>query len=94
MPYVFSEHGALMAATVLNSPRAVEISLYIVRAFIKLREMIASHKDLERKLGELEKKYDVQFKIVFDAIRELMAPPSPNTKRVGFVRERQANYTV
>jgi hypothetical protein len=71
LPYGFTEHGALMAASVLNTPRAVEVSIYVVRTFVKLREMIASHKDLARKLNELEKKYDGQFQIVFEAIRQL-----------------------
>ena len=75
LPYAFTEHGAIMLATVLNSPVAVQASIQVVRAFVKLREMLASHKDLARKLKEMEKKYDAQFKIVFDAIRQLMSPP-------------------
>jgi hypothetical protein len=84
-PYVFTEHGAIMAASVLNSPRAIEVSVHVVRAFVKLREVLATHKDLAHKLEELEKKYDAQFRVVFDAIRKLMAPP-PETKkrRIGF----------
>ena len=93
LPYAFTEHGALMAASVLNTLHAVEISLYVVRAFVRLREMIASHKDLAKKLEELEKKYDAQFRVVFDAIRELMISPSPAEKKIGFVRERQERYT-
>jgi len=93
LPYAFTEHGALMAASVLDTPRAVEVSLYVVRAFVKLREMIASHKDLARKLDELEKKYDSQFKMVFDAIRGLVAEPEPKEKKIGFlVKERWALY--
>lgn len=77
-----------MAASVLNTPLAVEMSVQVVRAFVKLREMIASHKDLAKKLGDLEQKYDSQFKMVFDAIRQLMTPPEPKKKRaIGFVRE-------
>ena len=84
-PYVFTEHGAIMAANVLNSPRAIEMSVYVVRAFVRLREVLATHKDLARKLEELEKKYDAQFKIVFDAIRELMTPPpGAPKKQIGF----------
>ena len=75
LPFVFTEHGAIMAASVLNSPRAVEVSVQVVRAFVRLREMITSNAELSRKLGEMEKKYDQQFKVVFDAIRQLMAPP-------------------
>ena len=69
-----------MAANVLNSPRAIEMSVYVVRAFVRLREVLATHKDLARKLEELEKKYDAQFRVVFDAIRQLMAPP-PETRK-------------
>jgi hypothetical protein len=86
LPYAFTEHGAIMAANVLNSPRAVEMSVHVVRAFVLLREMIASHKELAKRLDELEAKYDRQFKVVFDAIRELMKPPAPKPKRkIGFV---------
>jgi hypothetical protein len=86
LPYAFTEHGAIMAANVLNSPRAVEMSVLVVRAFVRLREMIASHKDLVKRLDELEERYDEQFKVVFDAIRQLMAPPPAKPKRkIGFV---------
>lgn len=84
-PYVFTEHGALMAATVLNSQVAVRVSLQIVRTFVRLRQLLATHAQLARKLAELEQKYDAQFKVVFDAIRELMTPPEPEPKRrIGF----------
>lgn len=84
-PLVFTEHGAIMAASVLNSPRAVEMSVFVVRAFVRLRQMLASNAGLARKLAALEKKYDAQFKVVFDAIRELMTPPEPKKKRpIGF----------
>lgn len=83
-PYAFTEHGALMLASVLRSRIAVEASIQIVRAFVHLREMLATHKELARKLDMLERKYDAQFKVVFDAIRQLMAPPVPKTKRIGF----------
>jgi hypothetical protein len=84
-PYVFTEHGALMAATVLNSQVAVRVSLQIVRAFVRLRQLLATHAQLARKLAELEQKYDAQFKVVFDAILELMTPPEPKPKRpIGF----------
>jgi hypothetical protein len=86
LPYAFTEHGAIMAANVLNSPRAVEMSVHVVRAFVRLRELIASHKDLVKRLDEIETRYDGQFKAVFDAIRQLMAPPESRTKRkIGFV---------
>jgi hypothetical protein len=86
LPFAFTEHGAIMAANVLNSERAVATSVHVVRAFVRLREMVASHKDLVNRLDELEARYDEQFKAVFDAIRELMAPPEPKPKRkIGFV---------
>ena len=89
----FTEHGVAMLSSVLNSPRAVQVNIQIMRTFVKLREMIASHKDLAKRLDELEKKYDVQFKVVFDAIRELMVPPEPKKKKIGFIaRERRAVY--
>ena len=81
---MFTEHGAIMAANVLNSKRAVQASIQVVRAFVRLRQMVASNAELARKLHELEKKYDAQFKIVFDAIRELMTPPEPKRKQIGF----------
>jgi len=88
MPYAFTEHGALMAASVLNTPRAVQVSLYVVRAFVGLRDALAAHKDLERRLNQLESKYDRQFKAVFDAIRELVRPPQPEKRRrIGFVQD-------
>ncbi len=87
LPHVFTEHGAIMAANALNSPRAVEVSVYVVRAFVRLREMIASNAELSRKLVSLEKKYDAQFKVVFDAIRSLMATPEPKKRKIGFKGE-------
>ena len=85
----FTEHGVAMLSSVLNSPRAVQVNIQIMRTFAKLREIISLNKDLARRLDELEKKYDVQFKIVFDAIRQLMAPPKPEPmkKRIGFLLE-------
>ena len=87
LPYAFTEHGAIMLASVLNSPIAVQTSVLVVRAFVKLREMLATHKDLAKKLDEMEKKYDMQFKVVFDAIRELMRPPEPKRSKIGLRRE-------
>src|SRR5437660_74277 len=82
LPYAFTEHGAIMAANVLNTQRAIEASVYVVRAFVRLRALIASNKDLAKRLDELEKKYDAQFKVVFDAIRELMTPPETKRRRI------------
>jgi hypothetical protein len=84
LPYAFTEHGAVMLASVLNSPGAVQASIQVVRAFIRLREILATSRELARKLAELQQKYDKQFKAVFDAIRELMAPPKKERKQIGF----------
>ncbi|MEK7850310.1 MAG: ORF6N domain-containing protein [Deltaproteobacteria bacterium] len=83
-PYAFTEQGVTMLSSILKSKKAIEVNILIMRAFVKLREMIASNKDLAIKLEELEKKYDAQFKIVFDAIRQLMTPPEPKKKKIGF----------
>lgn len=86
-PYAFTEQGVAMLSSVLNSPRAIAVNIEIMRTFIRLRRMLASHADLARKLEALEKKYDAQFKVVFDAIRQLMAPPEPKRRRIGFHRD-------
>ena len=87
-PYAFTEHGAIMAANVLNSERAVKVGVYVVRAFVKLRQMLTAHKELARKLEELERKvegHDHEIMALVEAIRELMAPPpAPGRKRIGF----------
>jgi hypothetical protein len=91
----FTEHGVAMLSSVLNSPRAVQVNIQIMRTFAKLRDIMSQHKDLARRLDELERKYDAQFKIVFDAIRQLMAPqePEPPKKRIGFlVEEPHVSY--
>ncbi len=88
LPYVFTEQGVAMLSSVLNSERAVQVNIAIMRTFVKIREMLSTHKDLARKLANMEKKYDSQFKMVFDAIRELMRPPVESKKRkIGFRRE-------
>jgi phage regulator Rha-like protein len=84
LPYAFTEHGALMLANVLNSERAAQTSVQVVRAFVKLRQMLASNAELARKLAAMEKKYDAQFKVVFDAIRQLMSPPEKPKREIGF----------
>ena len=86
-PYAFNEHGILMLSSVLNSERAVQVNIEIMRAFVRLRRMLASHADLARKLDALEKKYNAQFKIVFDAISQLMASPEPKKRQIGFLVE-------
>ena len=100
MPYAFTEHGAIMAATILNSPRATEVSVYVVRAFVRLREVLASNTELAKRLDDLEQSTEAlamqhdtfarntraQLKQVFDAIRELMTPPESQKKRpIGFI---------
>lgn len=103
-PYAFTEHGAIMAATILKSPRAVEMSVYVVRAFVRLREVLASNAELAKRLDDLEQKTEAlamrhdalarstraQLKQVFDAIRELMTPPEPHKKRpIGFITSEE-----
>ncbi len=84
-PYAFTEQGVAMLASVLRSDRAVEGNIRIVRTFVRLREILGTHKDLARKLTTMEKKYDSQFKVVFDAIRRLMEPPPDKPRRkIGF----------
>lgn len=99
MPFAFTEHGAIMAAMVLNSPRAVDVSVYVVRAFVRLRELVANHHDLAKRLDDLEEKTEalafqhdtfaqntrIQLKQVFEAIRQLMAPPESPKRPIGFI---------
>jgi hypothetical protein len=91
LPYAFTEHGAIMAATVLNSEQAVKVGVYVVRAFVQLRELLGTHQQLSRKLDELERKFqkhDVQILTLIDAIRQLMTPPKPKRKAsIGFLSE-------
>ncbi len=83
--WAFTEQGIAMLSGLLNSPRAIAVNIEIMRAFVRLRQMIAGHADLARKLKAMEKKYDAQFKVVFDAIRELMTPPTADEVReMGF----------
>ena len=88
VPYAFTGHGAIMAANVLASPRAIEMSVHVVRAFARLREMIGTNKELARKLDELERKlatHDQAIAGLIDAIRELMSPPAPKRRPIGFI---------
>jgi len=89
-PYAFTEQGVAMLSSVLRCPRAVQVNIAIMRAFVKLREMLASHRDLARRLDDMEQKYDAQFKVVFDAIRELMKPPPRPLRKIGFRTARES----
>jgi len=86
-PYAFTEQGVAMLSSVLRSKRAVQVNVEIMRTFVRLRRILAENAGLARRLDELEKKYDVQFKFVFDAIRGLMQPPAPKKKRIGFITD-------
>jgi len=93
-PYAFTEHGAIMAATILNSPRAVEMSVYVVRAFVQLREMLASNRELARRFAQLETRLDKKLTIhdeaiaaILAAIRQLMHPPVPKRRPIGFTAD-------
>jgi phage regulator Rha-like protein len=93
LPYAFTEQGVAMLSSVLRSARAVQVNVEIMRTFVRLRQILASNAQLARKLDTLEKKYDAQFKVVFDAIRELMTPSEPKKRKIGFlVKERAARY--
>ena len=83
-PYAFTEQGVAMLSSVLNSDRAIQVNIQIMRTFTKLREMLMAHKDLKRKIEDMEKKYDYQFKIVFDAIKQLLEPPTEPKGKMGF----------
>ena len=94
LPYAFTEHGTIMAANVLNSPRAVEVGVYVVRAFVKLRQFLSTHQELARKLAELEQRVDTHdgsIRQLIETIRQLMAPPAEQKRRgkIGFGRENE-----
>jgi phage regulator Rha-like protein len=92
-PYAFTEQGVAMLSSVLRSKRAVQVNVEIMRAFVRLRQMLASHSELARKLAALESKYDEQFAVVFEAIRQLMTPPATSHKQIGFkAKEVRAAY--
>ena len=96
LPHAFTEHGAIMLASVLNSFRAIAVSIYVVRAFVNLRETLASHKTLAQNLSALERKFerhDEEIQSLFHAIRQLMTPPEPKRRKIGFIlKERVAKY--
>jgi len=84
LPFAYTEHGTIMAASVLNSKRAVETSVFVVRAFVRMREAMAGHRELAHRLNALEKTYDARFRVVFEAIRALMEPTKTPRRRIGF----------
>ena len=87
LPHAFTENGVAMLSSVLNSDRAIKVNIQIMRTFTRLREMLMTHKDLKKKIEAMEEKYDYQFKIVFDAIKELLEQPIKTKKKIGFLRE-------
>jgi len=89
LPYAFTENGVAMLSSVLNSKRAIQVNIQIMRTFTKIRGMLATHKELRQKIEEMEKKYDYQFKIVFDTIKQLIEPPQKSKKRIGFLQEKE-----
>ena len=84
LPYVFTEQGVAMLSSVLNSEQAIQVNIAIMRAFVRMRQLLVSHEELARTVDALEKKYDAQFRVVFDAIRALMEPTKPPRRRIGF----------
>jgi hypothetical protein len=84
LPYAFTEQGVAMLSSVLRSERAVEVNIAIMRTFVQLRRLMDSNRDLAKKIGEMEEKYDGQFRVVFDAIRQLMTPPAKPSRELGF----------
>lgn len=93
LPRAFTEQGVAMLSSVLKSERAVQVNVEIMRAFVRLRQMLAAHKELEHKIALLEKKFDKQFKVVFEALRALMGPPQKPVKKIGFIiKEPGAAY--
>jgi hypothetical protein len=98
LPYAFTEHGTIMAASVLNSPKAVEASIYVVRAFVKLRRFLASHAEIAHKLAELEQRigtHDSHIQAIIKALRQLMAPPKKPRHKIGFrIEEPKAKYNI
>ena len=92
-PFVFTEHGILMLSSVLKSERAIQVNIQIMRAFTQLRQMLSTHEDLKRKIESMEKKYDQQFQIVFEAIKQLLATDEKPKRKIGYtVKEKQKAY--
>jgi hypothetical protein len=87
--YAFTEHGAVMLATILRSQTAIEASIGVVRAFVALRSVIGQHRELSRKISDMEKNYDEKFKVVFAAIKQLMSEPAKDSKEIGFIQAKK-----
>jgi hypothetical protein len=95
LPFAFTEHGTLMLANVLNSSKAIKVSIQIIRTFIRLREMLASNEQLARKLADLENKYDEQFRVVFEAVRQLLQSPEKSKREIGFkISDQTVQYKI
>jgi len=96
LPYAFTEHGAIMAASVINSPRAIQASIFVVRAFVRLRKMVETHTELLQMFRELERRivdHDEQIEAIFEAIHQLMVPPEKPRSKIGFeVKEKRGRY--
>lgn len=93
VPFAFTEHGVAMLSGVLRNERAIQVNIQIIQTFVRLRKMLLDHRELARRLNELEKKYDAQFKLVFDALIQLFAPPEKPKREIGFrVKERLVRY--
>ena len=90
LPYVFTEHGILMLSSVLNSEKAVQVNIQIMRTFTRLRQMLSTHEELKRKIESMEKKYDAQFRIVFDAIKEIITDELKPERKIGFERKKNS----
>jgi hypothetical protein len=91
-PLAFTEQGVAMLSTVLNSKRAIQVNIQIMRAFTKLRQMLASHEDLRQKVEDMESKYDEQFRVVFEALRQLLATEKKPERKIGFVKEEARRF--
>ena len=87
LPFAFTEHGAIMLASILNTDRAIKASILVVRAFVQLRKILGSHEDLYRKINELETKYDAKFSFVFKALKQLIDQPNPPRRQIGFIKK-------
>jgi len=92
-PYAFTENGVAMLSSILNSKQSIQVNIQIMRTFTRLREILGTHEELKRKIEQMERKYDGQFKVVFEVIRQLMTPPETRKRKIGFkLKEKQIKY--